>query len=120
MRTEALPGTAPAPVIAPAGSTDAHKPAAAPRKSKGLRRAKRVGWNLLPPLTFVAIVALWAAAIPIFKIPPYLLPGPGGVFSRVISDAPMLWTHSLVTLTEILLGFGLTVLTMACAISMCI
>ena len=32
---------------------------AAPRRrtSKGMRKAKRVGWNLLPPLTFVAIVA---------------------------------------------------------------
>ncbi len=81
------------------------------KKSRRLRKIKRVGWNLLPPLTFVAIVALWAAAIPIFKIPAYLLPGPGGVFSRVLSDFPMLWNHSLVTLTEILLGFGLTVLT---------
>jgi NitT/TauT family transport system permease protein len=76
-----------------------------------MRKIKRVGWNLLPPLTFVAIVALWAAAVPLFKIPSYLLPGPGGVFSRVLSDFPMLWNHSLVTLTEILLGFGLTVLT---------
>jgi NitT/TauT family transport system permease protein len=79
--------------------------------SKRMRKAKRIGWNLLPPLTFVAIVALWAVVIPIFKIPAYLLPGPGGVFSRIISDFPMLWNHSLVTLSEILLGFGLTVLT---------
>ena len=87
-------------------------PATARRtQSKGLRRAKRVGWNLLPPLTFAAIVALWAAAIPIFKIPPYLLPGPGGVFARVISDAPVLWAHSVVTLTEIVFGFGLTLVT---------
>ena len=81
------------------------------KKSRGMRKVKRVGWNLLPPLTFVAIVGLWAAVIPIFKIPAYLLPGPGGVFSRIISDFPMLWNHSLVTLSEILLGFGLTVLT---------
>lgn len=76
-----------------------------------MRKVKRIGWNLLPPLTFIVIVALWAAAVPIFKIPAYLLPGPGSVFSRVVTDAPMLWNHSVVTLTEILLGFGLTVLT---------
>jgi len=109
MRTNTLPDAAP--VLAPVGAGDAAMAPAVPRKSKRLRRAKRIAGNLLPPLTFVAIVALWAAAIPIFKIPAYLLPGPGGVFSRVISDAPMLWNHSLVTLTEILLGFGLTVLT---------
>ena len=71
----------------------------------------RVGWNLLPPLTFIAIIALWAAAIPVFKIPPYLLPAPGGVFGRIVSDASQLWTNALVTLTEIGLGFGLTLLT---------
>jgi NitT/TauT family transport system permease protein len=81
------------------------------KKSKGMRNVRRVGWNLLPPLTFVAIVALWAVAIAIFKIPPYLLPGPGGVFTRLISDAPQLWDNSLVTLTEVVLGFGLTLLT---------
>src|SRR5438105_9493462 len=69
------------------------------KRSKGLRTARQVGWNLLPPLTFLAIVALWAAIIPIFKIPAYLLPGPASVFSRLIADAPMLWAHSLTTLT---------------------
>jgi NitT/TauT family transport system permease protein len=83
-----------------------------PKKtSRGVRKLKRIGWNLLPPLTFVVIVGLWAVAIPLFKIPAYLLPGPGSVFARVISDAPMLWNHSMVTLTEIVLGFGLTVVT---------
>src|SRR6266581_3349794 len=77
------------------------------KKSRRMRKIKRVAWNLLPPLTFVAIVALWGAAVPIFNIPAYLMPGPGGVFSRVVSDAPMLWNHSVVTLTEIVLGFAL-------------
>lgn len=85
--------------------------AAKRRKSKAERTLMRIGWNLLPPLTFIAIIALWAAAIPIFKIPPYLLPAPGGVFSRIISDASQLWSNAVVTLTEIGLGFGLTLLT---------
>jgi NitT/TauT family transport system permease protein len=89
-----------------ASALDAGRPA-----SVNLRRLKRIGWNLLPPLTFVAIVAVWAAAIPIFKVPPYLLPGPGGVFGRLFTDASQLWSNSLVTLTEIALGFGLTLLT---------
>jgi len=79
--------------------------------SKGLRVARRIAWNLLPPLTFLAMVGLWWAAVDLFKIPAYLLPGPGDVFSRLVSDAGLLWTHSKVTLTEILLGFGLTVVT---------
>ena len=79
------------------------------RAARRVRNLKRIGWNLLPPLTFVAIVGVWAAAIPIFKIPPYLLPSPGGVFARLITDWRQLWDNSLVTLTEIVLGFGLTV-----------
>jgi NitT/TauT family transport system permease protein len=80
-------------------------------KSKVNRTLRRIGWNLLPPLTFVAIVALWSLSIRIFNIPPYLLPGPGGVFQRLITDAGMLWNNALVTMTEILLGFGLTLVT---------
>jgi NitT/TauT family transport system permease protein len=79
--------------------------------SKAMRVLRRIAWNLLPPLTFIAMVALWWAAVVAFQIPAYLLPGPGSVFSRIVSDAPMLWTHAQVTLTEILLGFGLTVIT---------
>jgi NitT/TauT family transport system permease protein len=74
------------------------------------RRLLRIGWNALPPLTFAGIVAFWAGAISYFGIPAYLLPGPGAVFQRVVADAPMLWTHAMVTLTEIVLGFGLTVI----------
>src|SRR6266496_1444359 len=83
--------------------------AAKSSSSKGMRAVRRIAWNLLPPLTFVAIVGLWWAAIELFRIPGYLLPGPGGVFARLVTDAALLWTHSKVTLTEILLGFGLTV-----------
>ncbi len=70
---------------------------------------RTIGWNLLPPLTFAAMILLWSLCVQIFSIPAYLLPGPGAVFGRVVSDAPMLWHHSLVTLSEIVIGFGLTV-----------
>jgi NitT/TauT family transport system permease protein len=93
----------------PSRSLAASEPPTGP--SSNARRWRRLGWNLLPPLTFVLIVVVWAVAIPLFKIPPYLLPGPGGVFARLISDFPQLWSNSLVTLTEIVLGFGLTLLT---------
>jgi hypothetical protein len=66
---------------------------------------------MLPPLTFAAMVALWWGRSCLFKIPAYLLPGPGAVFSRIVTDAGLLWTHSQVTLIEILFGFGLTIVT---------
>ena len=82
-----------------------------PRRSKTQRAFRRIGWNLLPPLTFIAMVGLWWAVVEIFKIPAYLLPGPKAVFARLIADAGLLWTHSQVTLTEIVLGFGITIVT---------
>jgi len=76
-----------------------------------MRRLRFVLWNLLPPLTFVAMIALWWGAVELFRIPAYLLPGPEKVFARLVTDAGLLWTHTKVTLTEVLLGFGITVLT---------
>src|SRR5262249_42709920 len=90
-------------------SDSAGKPKA--KSSPGGRKLKRLGWNLLPPLTFVAIIAFWAGVVRFFEIPAYILPGPGLVFSRLIEEAPQLWHNSLVTITEILWGFGLTILT---------
>jgi NitT/TauT family transport system permease protein len=78
-------------------------------RSKRFRRLRRIAWNLLPPLTFVGMVALWWGAVGVFKIPAYLLPGPGAVFSRLVTDAGILWGHTQITLIEILLGFGLTI-----------
>jgi NitT/TauT family transport system permease protein len=79
--------------------------------SKRLRLVRRIAWNLLPPLTFVGMVALWWGAVVAFRIPAYLLPGPDAVFSRIVTDAALLWRHSQTTLIEILLGFGLTIVT---------
>ena len=45
------------------------------------------------------------------RFPSYLLPGPGEVFPRLAADYSMLWTHAQVTMTEIVLGFALTVVT---------
>lgn len=90
-------------------SASAGKPRTKP--SRGLRKLRRLGWNLLPPLTFVAIIAIWAAVVRFLEIPAYILPGPGLVFSRLIEEAPQLWHNSLVTITEIVWGFGLTILT---------
>jgi NitT/TauT family transport system permease protein len=92
-------------------SAAAHAEPAKPRRSRTERTLRRIGWNLLPPLTFVAMVVLWWAAVELFKIPAYLLPGPKPVFARLVTDAGLLWTHSQVTLTEIVLGFGITIVT---------
>jgi NitT/TauT family transport system permease protein len=92
-------------------SVEAFQGKARAGSTKGYRLLRRIGWNLLPPLTFAAMVGVWWGAVVVFRIPAYLLPGPAAVFRRMVTDAPMLWTHSQVTLIEILLGFALTIVT---------
>src|SRR5215470_15754690 len=76
-------------------------------RTKFARTTLRVGWNLLPPLTFVGIVLLWSWSVSIFHIPAYLLPGPGAVFGRLVSDASMLWDNAMITMAEIVIGLTL-------------
>lgn len=87
---------------------------AAPRpaaRSRPMRNVLLLGWNLLPILTFIGIVAGWWFAVDYFKIPAYLLPGPGPTFARIVNDLPLLWKHSQITMLEIVLGFALTIVT---------
>lgn len=65
------------------------------------------GWmrNFLYPAAFAAgFLALWEAAVRVFRIPVYLLPAPSAVAAEL--DA-QLWRHTLVTLTEASVGFVL-------------
>ena len=47
--------------------------------------------------------------MPLFKIPPYLLPGPGATFGRLFTDFDLLWRNAGVTITEVVLGFGISI-----------
>lgn len=97
----------------PVGSTAVQPAAAAQaqRPSRVARGLRSLGWNLLPPLTFVAIVVLWSASVRLLRIPSFLLPGPEAVFHRLLVDYALLWNHALITLSEVVLGFALTVVT---------
>ena len=68
-------------------------------------------WASMPALVFVALIAIWWAAVAIFKAPAYLVPPPQDVLPRIFSSRLSLWNHSLVTMQEIIMGFGLSVVT---------
>ena len=76
-----------------------------------LRRMLGKLWPLLPFLTFVLIIFTWWLAVRAFDIPRYLLPAPQEVVPRIFESHGILWSNGLVTLQEIFLGFGLTVVT---------
>ena len=81
------------------------------RRNPLLRLVGQVGWNAIPVLTFVAIVVPWDLGVRIFKVPVYLVPAPEAVFNVLVSQTGMLLAHTRVTFIEILLGFGLTLVT---------
>ena len=68
-----------------------------------------LGKGLKPLALFIAILAAWQAATDIFDIPPYLLPSVTDVAFRIAAIPDRLLAHTLVTLYEVLAGFGLAV-----------
>ncbi|MET0844015.1 MAG: ABC transporter permease [Mycetocola sp.] len=75
---------------------------------KPSREAKRLSPALrytLPTVAFIVSIALWQLIVVAFKIPPYILPAPTVVFESFIEELPTLWDASLVTGSEVLLGF---------------
>jgi NitT/TauT family transport system permease protein len=64
----------------------------------------------VPPLAAVVLtLAAWQGLVAALRIPEYLLPPPSGIAAALASEWRYLAVHSLVTLSEILWGFGLAV-----------
>lgn len=69
----------------------------------------RWGSLLYPLSTAVGVVVLWYALVVGAHVPPYLLPTPGAVLQRLVSDFSYLLYHAWVTTYETLGGFALSV-----------
>lgn len=60
------------------------------------------------PLAMLAVlIVAWEVAVKAFEIPAYLLPAPSSVLQAGIDNTSILWKHTLVTLTETMIGFAL-------------
>ncbi|WP_461536476.1 ABC transporter permease [Spongorhabdus nitratireducens] len=66
--------------------------------------------SIKPLIVLAGLLLLWQGAAVLFEIPPYIVPEPVDVFSRMVADAGLLWEHTLVTLAEMVLGLILGVL----------
>ena len=66
--------------------------------------------RLKPFIVFVVMLLLWHGLVTVFEMPSYILPGPKAVAISMMDNAHLLWEHSLVTLSEMLLGLLLGVL----------
>jgi NitT/TauT family transport system permease protein len=63
--------------------------------------------------------AVWEAACVLLKIPAYIVPAPHRVVEKIINSGPLLYSHSLISMAEILIGFVLaSICAVLCAIAM--
>ena len=73
--------------------------------TKSLDRTVR---RWLPALIIVfGILVVWEAYVRIFDVQTWLLPAPSAIGVALVEDAGLLWRHTRVTLSEIIVGFGL-------------
>jgi NitT/TauT family transport system permease protein len=73
-------------------------------------RAEQVLRVLLPVVALCAGVLVWALAVKLKDIPPYILPSPALVLATLVSDWPILWASLVVTLKTTFEGLALAML----------
>jgi NitT/TauT family transport system permease protein len=61
-----------------------------------------VGW---PVLSFVLLIIAWEVLIVALKVPEYLVPAPSKFLARLFQSRQLIWTQTLVTAYEVVLGF---------------
>src|SRR5882757_10025376 len=60
---------------------------------------------------FAAIFAIWELATWLLQVPDFILPSPSAIIEKMSSTWRLLLSNAVVTSTEVLLGFGLSVAT---------
>lgn len=62
----------------------------------------------LPVLLMAALLLVWESCVHLLGIPLYVLPAPSQVMASLFSDAPTLLRHAVVSMSEALLGMGIS------------
>ena len=75
---------------------------AAPPPTKARDRISAV---LFPIATFAALLVAWQFLVRLFGVPEYILPLPTEFLSKLVESRALIWQHTLVTASEVLLGF---------------
>ena len=61
----------------------------------------------VPFVFFMVLLAAWQLALQIFPVPSFILPAPSQIVSRIADSPGRMVVHSLATLREVIVGFGL-------------
>ena len=63
--------------------------------------------GLIPAAIVLCLLGLWEGLVRLLGVPKWLLPAPSSVGGELHGSAALLWSHTVVTLEEVLLGFAL-------------
>ncbi len=65
----------------------------------------RVSAVLFPIATFTVLLLAWQFLVRLFGVPEYILPVPTEFLHKLVESRALIWQHTLVTASEVLLGF---------------
>lgn len=85
-----------------AAATGEQLAVAAPPTTKARDRISAV---VFPLATFAALLVAWQFLVRLFGVPEYILPLPTEFLSKLVESRALIWQHTLVTASEVLLGF---------------
>lgn len=69
-------------------------------------RAATLAANLVfPVLTFGTLLILWEILPRVLEVPAYILPVPSAFLAKLWQEQALIWTHTIVTLQEVVYGF---------------
>jgi ABC-type nitrate/sulfonate/bicarbonate transport system permease component len=58
----------------------------------------------------LVLLGLWEGYVRVFQVQKWLLPAPSLIAATLVTSRELLWHHTLVTVLEVVLGFGLSLL----------
>ena len=68
----------------------------------------RIATQWMPPLLLLLVLLVgWEIAGITGYMPKYIAPAPTIILERMVEDYPILWDHTLRTLEEVLIGYGI-------------
>ena len=99
----------------------AAQPAMAPRDTPYTGRLRRLTGHWGPAaLIVLGLLGIWEGYVRLWAVPKWLLPAPSVIAMTLIGSRALLLDHTLVTLLEVVVGFGLSLLCgvlLACGIA---
>lgn len=71
---------------------------------------KRYNQYIMPVVCLIAVLAIWEVCVQALGVSLYVLPAPSDIVNALVAEFGELWTHSMVTLQEAVVGLVIATL----------